>query len=272
MKIKYLAMTAIIICLLCLASCKSRETQVTQPPVTARPTVRVTVPEGYTVYQIAKLLEENEVCPSKDFIAAVNAPPAGNSFAAAIKNGKERPFLLEGYVFPDTYDFYVGEAAESALGRFLNNTKSKLTDADYARAKELGYTMDEILTIASVIQEESGFPEQDAKVSSVLHNRLKNSSFSHLQFNVTFEYLDNSVAPVIANGRAKYNELYNTYVRKGLPAGPISNPGSSAIKAALYPDETDYYYFVTDKDWNYYYAETYAQHIANCKKAGVSTG
>lgn len=272
MKIKFLAVTAIIISLLCLASCKGREAQVTQPQVTARPTVRVTVPEGYTVYQIAKLLEEKEVCPSKDFLAAVNAPPAGNTFATAIKNSKERPFLLEGYVFPDTYDFYVGESSESALGRFINNMESKLTEADYTRAKELGYSMDEILTIASIIQEESGFPAQDAKVSSVLHNRLKSNSFSRLQFNVTFEYLDNSVEPVIAGGRAKYNSLYNTYVRKGLPAGPISNPGSSAIKAALYPAETDYYYFVTDKDWNYYYAATYAQHIANCKKAGVSTG
>ena len=272
MKMKILAVTALAVCLLCLGACKLPFIKTNEPTVTARPTVRVTVPEGFTVYQIAKLLAEKKVCAAEDFMAAVNEPPAGNGFAAAITNAKERPFLLEGYVFPDTYDFYVGETAQSALGRFLKNTKAKLTGADYAQAAKIGYTMDEILTIASIVQEESGFPKQDAKVSSVLQNRLKSAAFPRLQFNVTFEYLDKSVAPVIKSGRAKYNALYNTYVHKGLPAGPICNPGISAIKAALYPADTDYYYFVTDKNWNYYYAHTYAQHLANCKKAGVATG
>jgi len=127
------------------------------------------------------------------------------------------------------------------------------------------------LTIASIIQEESGFPEQDPKVSSVLHNRLNSPSFPLLQFNVTFEYIDKYVTPFV-DGGTKYRDLYNTYVRKGLPAGPISNPGMSAINAALYPADTDYYYFVTDKDMNYYYASTYSEHLRNCKKAGVPTG
>ena len=273
MKIKILAVSASIIILLSLGGCGFAEHNTApKETITERPSVRVTIPEGSTVYQTANILEEKGVCASSAFIAAVNSPPEGNSFAASIANAGERPYLLEGYVFPDTYDFYVGESAVSALGRFLDNMESKLTDADYARAEKLGYSMDEILTIASIIQEESGFAAQDAKVSSVLHNRLNSSSFSHLQFNVTFEYLDNSVEPYITGGRAKYNDLYNTYVRTGLPAGPICNPGSSAIAAALYPADTDYYYFVTDKDRNYYYAATYAEHIANCKKAGVSTG
>jgi len=262
MKMKILAITALAVCLLCLGACKLPLNKTTGPTVTARPTVRVTVPEGYTVYKTAKLLEEKKVCAAADFLAAVNAPPAGNSFAAAITNAKERPFLLEGYVFPDTYDFYVGESAQSALGRFLANMKSKLTAADYEQAAKLGYTMDQIITIASIVQAESGFSAQDPKVSSVLHNRLnKSGSFQHLGFNTTFEYLDNSVAPVIKNARAKYNALYNTYVCKGLPAGPICNPGLSAIHAALYPAVTDYYYFLTDKNRNYYYSKTYAEQM-----------
>ena len=273
MKIKILAVIAAVISLLSLAGCNLAD-KLAQPKetATARPTVRVTVPEGFTVYQTAQLLEENGVCPSSDFIGAVNAPPADNTFAAAITNKAERPFLLEGYVFPDTYDFYVGESAERALGRFLSNMKTKLTDADYARAAELGLTMDRILTVASLVQEESGFAAQDAKVASVIYNRLNSKNFARLQLNVTFEYLDKSVEPVITGARGKYGALYNTYDRKGLPAGPISNPGRSAIEAALYPADTDYFYFVTDKDMNYYYARTYAEHLANCKKAGVSPG
>lgn len=272
MKYKLCAVLILLISVICLCSCKGITSSDTQMQLTARPTVRVTVPEGYTVYQIAKLLEDNQVCSRNDFLAAVNSPPEGNGFAAAIANGGERPFLMEGYAFPDTYDFYVGESAESALNRLLRNMNSKLTDDDYNRAGELGYSMDQIITIASLVQAESGFKEQDAKVASVLYNRLKSNNFPHLESNVTFEYLDNSVEPFITGGRKKFNSFYNTYVCRGLPAGPICNPGRNAIAAALYPADTDYYYFVTDKNGNYYYSHTYAQHLANCKKAGVTTG
>ena len=258
--------------LVMLTSCGSvREETTTVPPGTAAPTVRITFPEGSAATQIARLLEQNGVCSAKDFLAAANTPPADFPLAKQIRNVSERPFLLEGYIFPDTYDFYVGESANVALGRFLANTKNKLTADVAKRAKELGYSVDGILTIASIIQEESGFPEQDPKVSSVLHNRLNSPSFPLLQFNVTFEYIDKYVTPFV-DGGTKYRDLYNTYVRKGLPAGPISNPGMSAINAALYPADTDYYYFVTDKDMNYYYASTYSEHLRNCKKAGVPTG
>lgn len=275
MKIKLFAVIAAMLSLLSLAGCDILE-QITAPreTVTARPTVRVTVPEGYTVYQIAQLLEENGVCPSKDFIAAVNTPPADNIFAAAIPNAGERPFLLEGYVFPDTYDFYVGEPAAQALDRFLNNMKAKLTDADYTRAAELGYTMDQILTIASLIQEEAGMPVEDEKVSSVIYNRLSSKDYPLLQLDASYEYLDLSVEPFITGGREKYDKTYNTYVCKALPAGPISNPGRASIDAALYPADTAYYFYRTDKNRNFYYAETYQGHLANgekVKKADASS-
>lgn len=271
-----LRITALLLTVLLAAMTSScapvREETTTAPPSTSVPTVRVTFPEGSATVQIAQLLEQNGVCSSQDFLDAANTPPADFPLASQIGNASERPFLLEGYIFPDTYDFYVGESAVSALGRFLANTKQKLTAAVAARAKELGYSVDEILTIASIIQEESGFPEQDPLVSSVLHNRLNSTSFPLLQFNVTFEYIDKYVDPFVEGGSEKYRGLYNTYQRKGLPAGPISNPGMSAVNAALYPADTDYYYFVTDKDMNYYYASTYSDHLANCRKAGVPTG
>jgi len=261
MKMKITLILAAAVSLFFLAGCGILD-DVTAPKetTTARPTVRVTVPEGYTVYQIAMLLEEKGVCPAQDFIDAVNNPPADNAFAAEIKNGKDRPFLLEGYVFPDTYDFYVGEPAARALGRFLSNTKSKLTDEDYARAEELGYTMDEILTIASIIQKEAGLPSEDKKVSSVLHKRLNSKNFPRLQFDVTIHYLNNLADNHDPNAREKYDDLYNTYVCKGLPAGPIANPGRTSINAALYPADTDYYYFFTYAGLNFYYSTNFAEH------------
>lgn len=266
MKIRLFVVLTLFICLIGITGCKSTKEPATQAP-TERPAVRVTVPEGYTVYQIANLLEENAVCPGKDFIAAVNSPPEGNGFSASIKNSKERPFLLEGYVFPDTYDFYLNETPESALARFLDNTERKLTAADYVRAKKLGYSIDEIIIIASLIQEESGIAEQDAKVASVIYNRLNSKNFLRLQLDASYEYLDNSVEPYLSGGRVKFNSLYNTYVCRGLPAGPICNPGRSSIDAALYPANTDYYYYRTDKNRNFYFAATLAEHEANGRKA-----
>lgn len=275
MKIKMKKLVALLLALglFCLAGCDTLD-KLTAPKetVTARPTVRVTVPEGFTVYEIAQLLEEKGVCSSADFVAAVNVPPSDNAFAAAITNAGDRPFLLEGYVFPDTYDFYVGEPADKALERFLSNTKTKLTQADYERAAKLGYTMDEILTIASLIQAESGLKREDAKVSAVIHNRLNSKDLPRLQLDASYKYLDKLAKKyedgkaVIPNAREKYDELYNTYLCKKLPAGPICNPGKGAVTAALYPatlsqtDNVAYYYYFTYAGQNFYYSATYEEH------------
>lgn len=264
---KTLALILSVLLILSLAACKNiipKSGKTTQPE-----TVRVTFPEGSTVSEIAKLLETNGVCSAQDFFTAVNNTQRDSKFVKDIKNPEERPFLLEGYIFPDTYDFYVGEGAENALSRFLANTQSKITNEMYARAKELGYTMDEILNIASIIQEESNIKDAK-KVSSVLHNRLKSPAYPLLQCDATIFYLKNSVNPNLPDDKKdSYNNLYNTYKKKKLPAGPITNPGIYAINAALYPEETKYYFFLTDTDKNYYFAENFAQHKKNCKAAGI---
>ena len=237
------------------------------PPPPA--TVRVTFPEGSTVAEIAKLLEKNGVCTAQEFFEAVNNRENESKFISQIKNPDERPFLLEGYIFPDTYDFFVGEGADAALSRFLTNTESKLTDEMYKRAEKLGYTMDEILIIASIIQEESSIEDMKT-VSSVLHNRLKSPAYPLLQCDATIFYLNDWVNPYLTEDKKdSYNDLYNTYKKKKLPAGPITNPGIEAINAALYPESTDYYFFVTDKDKNYYFAHSFAEHKNNCKAAGI---
>lgn len=237
-------------------------------------TVTVTFPEGLTLVQIAEKLEENEVCDAKSFIELTNdysyVSSLGYSFIQGINNHEERAFILEGYIFPDTYEFYRGESEEKALSRFLDNTERKLT-ADYQkRAEELGYSLDEIITLASIVQKESYTDESVKNVASVLHNRLKSPSFPKLQCDVTIHYVNDYItnSPYITSDE-DFAERYSTYKCEGLPIGAICNPGLEAIEAALYPAETSYYYFVTDSDWNYYYAETYAQHKKNCSAVGL---
>ncbi len=270
-KIKVLAVAFSVAVIFLFSSCSRVQFNepVSTEPTTSH-TVRVTFPEGSTVSQIAMLLEENGVCPAAEFMAAANNPLSLEGYGFVIPNPEERAFLLEGYVFPDTYEFYRNESASAALARFLKNTEVKLNNDVYYRCDELGYTVDEILTIASIIQEEAGDPAEMGKVSSVIHNRLNSSRFPKLQCDVATFYLRDYVNPYVDEIRhEELAELYNTYRCFGLPAGPITNVGMDAINAALYPEDTDYYYFVTDSNGDYLYAETWSGHLDNCDKAGI---
>lgn len=243
----------------------------TVPP---KPTnvVTVTFPEGYTIYQMGMLLQEKGVCSKDDFYRAANSPVEGIEIA----NPEERAFLLEGYLFPDTYEFYLNEDPKSVIGRFIDNYNQKITPEIKQKAADLGYTMDEILTLASIVQKECDFGIEECKnVSSVFHNRLKNSRETYLGSDVTYFYLKNMADYLGGSDSEKFDFLltkyytYNKY-RKGLPAGAICNPGIKAITAAVEPADTDYYYFLTDETaTEFYYAETYSQHLANGKKAGI---
>ncbi len=235
-------------------------------------TVRITFPEGYTIYQMAELLDQNDVCDPMDFYNAVNNPVEGIN----VTNPQDRVFLLEGYIFPDTYEFYLNEDAQSVVNRFIENYKRKITPEMEQQAENSGYTMDEIITLASIIQKECDFDITECKnVSSVFHNRLKNSKQTYLGSDVTYFYLKNMAEYLGGSESEKFDEFltkYYTYspYRKGLPAGAICNPGLKAITAALYPTDTDYYYFLTDKSGTeFYYAATYEKHLQNGKTAGI---
>lgn len=278
---KTLSVLIMLLCLTILCSCgKNLNTpeETTTPAkitTTEDPTVRVTFPEGFTAVQIAERLEENGVCSAKDFMELIVSEEYFSTltyrFITEIDDIQNRPFNLEGYIFPDTYDFYKGESAETALHRFLKNTDKKLTDEYYLRAEELGYTMDDIISLAAIVQEEATTSVEMGKVSSVVHNRIESPSYGKIQCDVTIHYINDYVtdSPYITGDTEKYKELYNTYKCDGLPAGAITNPGLDAIEAALYPEDTDYFFFVTDKDWNYYYAETYDEHRKNCAAVGL---
>lgn len=244
----------------------------TETEVQAPNTVTVTFPEGYCAVQIARKLEESGVCSAADFMTEVNnveAYAVTYSFLDGL-DAQNKAFALEGYIFPDTYEFYKSEGASLALSRFLKNFDKKLTEEYKARAEELGYSVDEVVILASIIQKEAGLKDEMTKVSAVFQNRLKSPDYPRLQSDVTINYVNDYVygSPYLTQDTSKYGELYNTYKCKDLPAGAICNPGKSAIESVLYPADTNYFFFVTDSDNNYYYAETYKEHLKNCKICG----
>lgn len=234
-------------------------------PVIENQTVTLTFAEGKSLMDIAKMLEESGVCSVDDFIKAINEGEYDYKLIKDIPQD-DRFYKLEGYVFPDTYEFYISENPKSVVNRFVKNTQTKIRKDLLARADELGMTMDEVITLASIIQKEASNPNEMGKVSSVFHNRLnKSKTYPNLQSDPTILYVEKDIIPYLSDSsqRDKYAELYNTYKCIGLPVGPICSPGLEAIRAALYPEKTNYYYFVTDKNDKYYYARTNAEHEAN---------
>ena len=160
------------------------------------------------------------------------------------------------------YEFYKNDTPERVIEKMLNNLETKITDAYKTRAKEIGMSIDDVLTLASIIQAEAGDPKQMKTVSSVLHNRLKSKSHPKLECDVTIFYLEQDVQPYLTEDKDRFNSYYN-YKCTGLPEGPICNPGMDAIEAALYPKQTEYFYFATDKAGKYYYAKTLEEHNQN---------
>lgn len=231
--------------------------------ITSEQTVSITFPEGYTIAQIVNRLEDYEIISnSNKFVSASNY---NYQYEFLDSTNKGMALNLEGYLFPDTYDMYIGESTSSIIKRFLTNFDERWTSDYKKRAKELGYTTSEILTIASIIQKEAAGPEQMADISSVLHNRLKKSStYPMLQCDSTANYVNVYLVDLFGEKKAKtYLSKYDTDVCIGLPVGPICNPGLDAIHAALYPSETDYMYFCHDKSGKVYYAVTDYEHQQN---------
>ncbi|MCH5204087.1 MAG: endolytic transglycosylase MltG [Oscillospiraceae bacterium] len=248
--------------------------------------VRVTIPEGATAKEIGELLEKNYVCRAVDFENYYKNKLNKYDFEEGIKDDPNRFNMLEGYLFPDSYDFYViddlkknpnfdtSRYAEIAANKMYDNFESKITKAMKQRMEELGMTLDEVIRLASLICWEANSEETRKGVSSVFHNRLNNSEeFPLLQSDTTYTYIDEVITPSItASNKDKMQAIidaYNTYLCEGLPAGAICNPGLAEIMAALEPANTNYYYFLASKDGNFYWARTLEEHEQNIKDAAL---
>ena len=224
-----------------------------------RETVRVTITEGMTLTQIFKKLEANGVCSFDDLMKTAESYDYSYYPLIAARPSNTRAFKLEGYLFPNTYDFYKNEKPQDAIGRFLRVGEKYITSQDRAKARAMGYSMDQILTVASIIEKEGANPNEVRKIAAVIYNRLE--AGKQLQMDSGIYYIERSVKPYISGDVNRYNSLYNMYKCKGLPAGPICNPGARTINAALDPADVNYLYFCHDSSAKYYYADTYEEHL-----------
>ncbi len=225
--------------------------------------VTVTIPEGYEFRQIADILEKNGLIDREKFYSLAQNHDFGFSFLENIPNRETR---LEGYLFPDTYIFDSQSTEESILNTMLSRFDEIVADDLRLRANELNMTLDEVITLASVIEREAQGDHDRDNVSSVFHNRLKSKDYPYLESCATVQYILKERKTVLSVADTKIDSPYNTYKNPGLPIGPISSPGEKAILSALYPAETNYLFFVLDSSGVHRFAETFDEHLSNSNK------
>lgn len=251
-------------------------------------TVTVRIREGMTAAEIGKLLEENLVCRAVDFEYYYKTKQDKYNFEKRVEDNSKKFYQMEGYLFPDTYEFYVIEsiqdnpnydtssAAATAAKTIYRNFNEKITKVMYKRMSEIGLTLNEVITLASMVQKEAAVEEDMLKVASVFLNRLHDAeTYPYLQSDVTGLYVENTIRPnVTEQNQALYAPImraYSTYETAGIPPGPICNPGLDAIEAVLYAPETDLLYFCANEEtMEMYFAVTLEQHELNLVEAGLA--
>ena len=224
-----------------------------------RATVSVTFVEGSTTDQIFALMEEKGVATVEDLQDMAATHDYAFSFLQDIPLGDYR--RLEGYLFPDTYTFYLNEDPLTAINKMLVNFDSRFTEEMREQVAATEYSIRDILTIASMIEKETDGTDQKT-IASVIYNRLNNTgaeTAGYLQIDATLAYINGGGVP--SESDKDIDSPYNTYLYRGLPAGPIANPGMAAIRAAMDPESTSYYYYVLNPATNRHdYSRTYAEH------------
>lgn len=226
-----------------------------------RMSVMVTIPEGYTLDQIFQELEDKQIAGVSQLKEMAANHPYAFSFLEDIPLGDYH--RLEGYLFPDTYSFYMGEDPKFVINKMLVNFDSKITDSMRTQIQNKGYSLRDIIIIASMIEKETDNEDRE-KISSVIYNRLKRPAITggKLQIDATIQYVLPEGEKVSESDYETVDSPYNTYKYKGLPPGPIANPGRESIAAAMNPANTKYYYYALGSDKKHHFFETYAEHEA----------
>lgn len=214
--------------------------------------IQITIPEGYTVEEIANLLDKNEITSKEDFLElAKDYRP----FAFMEKKANAK-YAVEGFLFPDTYEFSKGDTAKNIMDRMLSNFNQKALN----KIKEVASPLSiyEVVTLASIVEKEAKFDEDRPIIAQVLLERLK--IHMPLQSDATIQYAIPFHKEEFTIKDTKFDSIYNTYLHYGLPPGPIANPGLSSIEAVLHPKDTNFLYFVADENGKNHYSKTYKEH------------
>ena len=226
-------------------------------------TLQITIPEGYSVAQVRQLLLDNHVCTADALDKVLNQYPFKHDFLQDEKPVEEG--WLEGYLFPDTYEIYKGngsvvDTVNKMLNNFATRYDSEITDG----ANELGRSMHDIVTVASLVEREAQRDDERARIAGVIYNRLNNSSeFPYLQVDASVLYGLGRTSGKLTDEDLKSDSPYNLYTKEGLPPGPICNPGYASLYAASHPESHDYYYYVAMPDGSHLFASSYEEHQRN---------
>jgi UPF0755 protein len=230
---------------------------------------RITVPEGLTTDEIIDIFVCEGIGTKEGFVRAIeHGGDFGYAFLSEIPESEDRTYRLDGYLFPDTYFVYADSTETEIITKLLATFARKFDEELRTVAAQKGFTTDEVVRIASIVEREAYYRSDMPAIASVFLNRLKSKHFSHLDSDATVKYIKlvagDSSAPT-AEDIDLLDSPYNTYKTKGLPPGAICSPGYDAIFSVLYPADTDYYYFVSAKDKSTVFSKNYADHLRAIK-------
>lgn len=213
--------------------------------------VKFTIPEGYTIEDIAEKLEIEEICSKNDFLLAIEE----YELPRYVKIDSSKKYNLEGYLFPDTYLLKVGEKPKEILTKMITRFEEMLEQASKETSTEINSDdIENIVTIASIIEKEARVDSERPLISSVIVNRLNDGMM--LQIDATVIYALGEHVETVLEKHLEVDSPYNTYRNYGLPVGPISNPGLESIKAALKPEKTDYLFYVLQDEKTHYFTNS----------------
>lgn len=222
---------------------------------------RLTIPEGLDMAETASVVAKTGMCEPDLFIALCRDPNV-------IADLGIPSHTMEGFLFPETYFFPKTTTCRQIIEKMVTTFFSVYTSEWEKKADDLGFTLKEIVTLASMIEKEAGVASEQPLISSVFHNRLKKGM--RLQSDPTVIYGDTTFEGRIRTRHLQRKTEYNTYQMHGLPKGPIANPGAKAIEAALFPAESDFLFFVSKNDKTHYFSKTLAEHNRAVRKYQIN--
>jgi UPF0755 protein len=224
--------------------------------------VKVVIPEGFEIRQIAARLEANGLANAQEFMRIADSSRFDEERYPFLRGITRREHRLEGYLFPATYTIMPGATEHDIISLMLDTFNRNFTQSHYDQAQAMGMTVDEVITLASIVEREAAGDIDRAKVASVFHNRLNSRSFPYLQSCATVQFVLKERRPILLFEDLRIQSPYNTYANPGLPIGPIASPGMASINATLNPAATSYFFFVVNVNGTHTFSRTLEEHNA----------